>query len=55
MEMNQNMLKVIHDNIINIYRVKVIQDIKLHYVSIMELLKDVVMEINVNLLMATQN
>ena len=55
MEMNQNMLKVIHNNIINVYRVQVIQDIKLHYASIMELLKDVVMEINVNLLMATKN
>ena len=55
MEMNQNMLKVIHNNIINVCRVQVIQDIKLHYVSIMELLKDVVMEINVNLLMATKN
>ena len=55
MEHNQNNLKVIHYKINNHYRVQVIQDIKLHYVSIMAHLKDVVMVINANLLMVMQN
>jgi hypothetical protein len=51
----QNSLKVIQKLFNKNSRVLVIQDIKLHYANIMELLKDVVMEINVNLLMVMPN